>query len=240
MNGFLHIRLFPFCQYWQNTDGGNCIRDQLLRSLLAFIKSGGPYLFCRVHHFVYLLLLLLDAGSIAKQVDSIGAHQLSIKWPSWAVTTNPCVPSDDCTIQSRDVRLFVCVTTPDICRMKKKKGWAREINATDQIRFSILPRNVLDNFALGFFSLLCIDEKVRWYWISCRRTHEASCKKRKLNFTKYDLPSGALLLLALTWKKSKRIWNWYTYTVYYLINNRNCWRNPPTGGSIFYIHDGNF
>jgi hypothetical protein len=26
--------------------------DELLRSLLAIIKSGGPYLFCRVHHFV--------------------------------------------------------------------------------------------------------------------------------------------------------------------------------------------
>lgn len=28
--------------------------------------------------------------------------------------------------------------------------------------------------------------------------------------------------------------------IYYLINVRNCWRNPPTDGSIFYIHDGNF
>lgn len=211
MNGFLHIRLFPFCQYWQNTDGGNCIRRRTFAIAAGHHQKWWSLSFLPCTPFcVYLLLLLLDAGSIAKQVDSIGrincqSNGQAGRWQLTRVSRQTIAPFNPGT------SAFLCVWQLPIFVEWKKKVWAREINATDQIRFSILPRNVLDNFALGSFSFLRIDEKVRWYWISCRRTHEASCKKRKLNFTKYDLPSGALLLLALTWKKSKRIWNWYTY-----------------------------
>lgn len=103
-------------------------------------KWWGPYLFCRVHHFCVFASSSSSTRVVYSQTSRLYCWRASIvnqKWPS-------CVPCQTIApFNPGRPPFFVCDKTPAIFLWNEKRScWAREINATDQIRFSILPRNV--------------------------------------------------------------------------------------------------